>query len=261
MMDRRDISKRERVMGALVGNYMSFSLGYEDSSVPQDVRCVVRNGSVLERMRSSILFALHIYWQRDESSEKLLDSIIWDYLTIEHPDAQSRVETLFVSHLIYSLMEDDEPMAEDIRSHIGAALSAAVACVSNDDKSRKELDDLAEVIYSAVLISENGDDNTDSIALLLENVVDGSSGLAIDADSVAVAVAVYCILRHYDNIDRAFAAAMSYSTRLNALAAILVFNIMGAARGVKALPPQSREMVESEPMIQEFMEYVCQIDI
>lgn len=193
------------------------------------------------------------FMERKDKRE-VVDSIVWDYLISDNSEIHDRIEAMFIAHLISRLVEDDDIIVDDIRGYIGESLQA----VSHRCTDRwKDVERLASLIHSAIIISEQDEvDDDEAVANICEDVAGGPA-----ADDVAVAVAVYCVLRHYDDFDSAFTVAMSYSTRLNALAAILVFNIMGAARGVKALPPQSREMVESEPMIQEFMEYVCQIDI
>ena len=254
-MNRHDTGKRERVIGALVGNLMSFTIGYEDSTTPDDVRCVVRDDAVLERLRSSVLFALHLYWQRDDSCVELLDTLVWDYMQQQRCD--SSLEILFVSHLVYSLVEANDPTVEDVKQSISQALDQAIRYAPETNDSCDYLESLTEVIYSAIMISDDRQsDDIASLDMLLDGVAEGPSVWSINADSVAVAVAIYCILRHYDDIDRAFAVAMSYSMRLNALAVIVVFNIMGAAKGVKALPEQSRKTVETHPIMRQFMNYV-----
>ena len=254
-MNRHDTGKRERVIGALVGNLMSFTIGYEDSTTPDDVRCVVRDDAVLERLRSSVLFALHLYWQRDDSCVELLDTLVWDYMQQQRCD--SSLEILFVSHLVYSLVEANDPTVEDVKQSISQALDQAIRYAPETNDSCDYLESLTEVIYSAIMISDDRQsDDIASLDMLLDGVAEGPSIWSINADSVAVAVAIYCILRHYDDIDRAFAVAMSYSMRLNALAVIVVFNIMGAAKGVKALPEQSRKTVETHPIMRQFMNYV-----
>lgn len=189
-----------------------------------------------------------------KDKREVVDSIVWDDLISDNSEMHDRIEAMFIAHLISRLVEDDDIIVDDIRGYIGESLQA----VSHRCTDRwKDVERLASIIHSAIIISEQDEvDDDEAVANICEDVAGGPA-----ADDVAVAVAVYCVLRHYDDFDSAFTVAMSYSTRLNALAAILVFNIIGAARGVKALPPQSREMVESEPVMQEFMEYVCQIDI
>ena len=188
-------------------------------------------------------------FMKRRDKREVADSIIWDYLTSDNSDAHDRIEAMFIAHLISRLAEDDDIIVDDIRGYIGESLQV----VSQRCPDRwKDVERLASLIHSAIIISEQDEvDDVESVANICEDVAGGPA-----IDDVAVAVAVYCVLRHYDDFDSAFTVAMSYSTRLNALAAILVFDIMGAAKGIRRLPPQCRKMVESTPIMQELFSSV-----
>ena len=184
-----------------------------------------------------------------KDKREVVDSIVWDYLISDNSEIHDRIEAMFIAHLISRLVEDDDIIVDDIRGYIGESLQV----VSQRCPDRwKDIERLASLIHSAIIISEQDEvDDAEAVVNICEDVAGGPA-----ADDVAVAVAVYCVLRHYDDFDSAFTVAMSYSIRLNALAAILVFDIMGAAKGIRTLPPQCRKMVESVPMIQELFSSV-----
>ena len=139
------------------------------------------------------------------------------------------------AYIIYRLACDIEPKQESMKRYIreGLAEMRKQYNAYHDDVER-----MAELAEQAILLIDNGKADLENIALLGE----GWTG------DEALAIALYCALKHFDSFEEAMIAAVNHAGDTDSTGAV-TGNILGAALGYDAIPQFYKDDLELHDLI------------
>ena len=197
-------------------------------------RVVVNNskgcGGVM-RIAPLPLYAL----SHEQCDASLVAKLAADITEITHKHPLAYIPAAFLSHLIYSLAGDEYPTRHKFLSHIGEAMAVVrklFAACSN------EIDTFRSMVGLAVDLADTDMSDYDAIHSLGEGWV----------AEEAVAIAIYCVCKYFDNFEAALIAAVNHNGDSDSTGAI-TGNILGAAIGYDAIPNQYKEDIELHDVI------------
>lgn len=136
-----------------------------------------------------------------------------------------------MSHVIYRLSSDENPTGTAMREYISEGMG--VCRKLYDERYKTSVDYLEELVGKAVELSAAEMRDVDAIAILGEGWV----------AEEAVAIALYCSLKYFDNIEAALIAAVNHKGDSDSTGAV-TGNILGAAVGYEAIPQKFKTELE-----------------
>lgn len=191
----------------------------------------IGNGAVM-RVAPIALYGV----QHGDKDIASLDLLAAQVAKITHDSPKDYIPSAFLCHLIYLLAGDSEPTVDDLRGYMGQSLRAVSELYP---EQWHEVEMFASSVMSAVILADS-DDLTD---------VEAIAELGMGVRSVgAVAIALYCSIRHYDSFEQAVVAAVNHSGDSVATGAITGY-ILGAALGYSAIPKHFTQDLESHEII------------
>lgn len=163
------------------------------------------------------------------------DRLAGDAAEITHQHPLGFIPAALMSHVIYRLSLDTKPTQESMKAYIREAIVEMHDLYKAYPDDVTQMSELAERAISAV---DNG--QTD-----LENI--GQLGEGWTGDE-ALAIALYCALKHFDSFEEAMIAAVNHGGDSDSTGAV-TGNILGAAIGYEVIPQFFKDDLEMHDLI------------
>ena len=150
------------------------------------------------------------------------DRLAGDAARLTHKHPLGYIPAAMMAHVIYRLALDPNPCQANMTSYIKEATEAIGRYYSDCLRDVKRMAELAE---QAIALAGNGKTDIENIGYLGEGWV----------GEEALAIALYCALRHFDHFENALIAAVNHRGDSDSTGAV-TGNILGAAIGYEAIP-------------------------
>ncbi|MBR4743045.1 MAG: ADP-ribosylglycohydrolase family protein, partial [Oscillospiraceae bacterium] len=174
-----------------------------------------------------------LYFAGKKTSMRDSDEIGAEAAAITHGHDLGWLPAAALVHIVRHLIEHEgEPVL--------AAVRDAQAALRETFPHAKHLKGFVGLIQKAIDLAESETDDLDAIGEIGEGWVGDE----------ALAIAVYCALKHPDSFEDAVVASVNHSGDSDSTGAI-TGNIMGAALGLKAIPEKYLRDLELREVIQE----------
>ena len=176
---------------------------------------------------------------RREWKEKDVVRLGGDCAEITHKHPLGYLPAAFMADFIYYILSYDEPITFSVLESFLGAVCADVKQEYTSEREQKALDELWALIEKAV--RQAGDITT------LDEFAIPSLGEGWTGDE-ALAIAIYCTMKHLGNFEDALAAAVNHDGDSDSTGAICG-NLFGAIIGYDALPQQFKQKLELRELI------------
>ena len=163
------------------------------------------------------------------------DRLAGDAAEITHQHPLGFIPAALMSHVIYRLVLDENPTREGMIEYIREGMGTL-----GDLFPRHHLEDLEMMGMAKVAIDLSSNDHTD-----LQNIKALGEGWVGDE---ALAIALYCAIRHFDSFEDAMIAAVNHGGDSDSTGAV-TGNILGAAMGYDAIPQFYKDDLEMHALI------------
>ena len=159
---------------------------------------------------------------QDRMSIEEADLLAGEAAEITHQHPLGYISAALMSHVIYRLARDIEPTRESMKHYImkGIDMMRKHYKAYHNDVER-----MVELAERAIFLLDNGKTDLENIGHLGE----GWTG------EEALAIALYCALKHFDSFENAMIAAVNHAGDSDSTGAV-TGNILGAAIGYEAIP-------------------------
>lgn len=154
-------------------------------------------------------------------------------ITHQHP--LGYIPAALMAHVIYRLAQDEQPTQASFKQHIAEGMKALEKLYPFMPKAVIEMQ---AIVVQAIACAESDDSD-------LENIKSLGEGWVGDE---ALAIALYCSLRHFDNFEEALIASVNHGGDSDSTGAV-TGNILGAALGYNAIPQHFKNDVEMHDLI------------
>ena len=145
------------------------------------------------------------------------------------------ISAALMAHVIYRLALDEQPTREGLKQYIREGMSMMKKLYPQYPDDLRAFEDLIE---RAIMRSYVKDSDVHNIELL-------GGGWVGDE---ALAIALYCALKHFDNFEGAMIAAVNHAGDSDSTGAV-TGNILGAAIGYEAIPQFFKDDLEMHDLI------------
>ena len=163
------------------------------------------------------------------------DRLAADAAEITHQHPLGYIPAALMSHVIYRLALDNEPTREGMKRYI----MEGVDMIRNQYKAyHNDVERMTELAERAIFLIDNGKTDLENIGHLGE----GWTG------EEALAIALYCALKHFDSFEEAMIAAVNHGGDSDSTGAV-TGNILGAAVGYEAIPQFYKDDLEMHDLI------------
>ena len=172
---------------------------------------------------------------QDRMNIEEADLLASEAAEITHQHPLGFISAALMSHVIYRLALDVEPTQDRMKHYImdGVAELRRLYNAYHNDVER-----MAELAERAIFLLDNGKTDLENIDLLGE----GWTG------EEALAIALYCALKHFDSCEEAMIAAVNHGGDSDSTGAV-TGNILGAAVGYEAIPQFYKDDLEMHDLI------------
>lgn len=154
-------------------------------------------------------------------------------ITHQHP--LGYISAALMSHVIYRLALDIEPTREGLERYI----MEGVATIRKQYQTyHNDVERMAELAERAIFLLDNGKTDLENIGHLGE----GWTG------EEALAIALYCALKHFDSFEDAMIAAVNHGGDSDSTGAV-TGNILGVAIGYETIPQYYKDDLEMHDLI------------
>ena len=172
---------------------------------------------------------------QDRMSIEEADLLAGEAAEITHQHPLGYISAALMSHVIYRLARDIEPTQESMKRYI----MEGVEMIRKHYKAYyNDVERMAELAERAILLLDNGKTDLENISCLGE----GWTG------EEALAIALYCALKHFDSFEDAMIAAVNHGGDSDSTGAV-TGNILGAAIGYEAIPQFYMDDLEMHELI------------
>ena len=154
-------------------------------------------------------------------------------ITHQHP--LGFIPAALVAHIIYRLALDEAPNKHSLVGYIHEGMEAMEKLYPQYPSDVKYMGELCD---KAIILANN----SSSDVLNIESIGGGWTG------EEALAIALYCATRHFDNFEQALIAAVNHAGDSDSTGAI-TGNILGAAVGYDAIPQKFKDDLELHDVI------------
>ena len=158
-----------------------------------------------------------------------------DAAEITHQNPLGFIPAALVAHIIYCLALDDAPNRETFEGYVREGMAAIETLYPQYASDVKYMGELCD---KAITLANNSIPDLENI----ESIGGGWTG------EEALAIALYCSVRHFDNFERALIAAVNHAGDSDSTGAI-TGNILGAAIGYDAIPKKFKDDLELHDVI------------
>ena len=163
------------------------------------------------------------------------DRLAGDTAEITHLHPLGYIPAALMSHIIYRLALDPEPTQESMQRYIREGVERMRELYTSTPQEVEYMADLAE---EALLLTNNKASDLDNVIHLGE----GWTG------EEALAIALYCALKHFDNFEDAMIAAVNHGGDSDSTGAVCG-NILGTAVGYEFIPQFYKDNLEMHDLI------------
>lgn len=163
------------------------------------------------------------------------DRLAGDAAEITHQHPLGFIPAALMAHVIYRLALDEQPTRTALEQYIHEGVEQMQSLYPRFLKDIQELEGLVEKAVSLSVY-----DKPD-----LENI--GAIGEGWTGDE-ALAIALYCALKHFDSFEEAMIAAVNHGGDSDSTGAV-TGNILGAAVGYEAIPQFFNDDVELHDLL------------
>ena len=172
---------------------------------------------------------------QDRMSIEEADLLAGEAAEITHQHPLGYISAALMSHVIYRLTRDIEPTQESMKHYI----MEGVDMIRKHYKAyHNDVERMAELAERAIFLLDNGKTDLENIGHLGE----GWTG------EEALAIALYCALKHFDSFEDAMIAAVNHGGDSDSTGAV-AGNILGAAVGYEAIPQFYKDDLEMHDLI------------
>lgn len=154
-------------------------------------------------------------------------------ITHQHP--LGYISAALMSHVIYRLVLDEEPTQERLERYI---MEGVATIRKHYQTYHNDVERMAELAERAIFLLDS--EKTD-----LENISHLGEGWTGEE---ALAIALYCALKHFDSFEDAMIAAVNHGGDSDSTGAI-TGNILGTAIGYEAIPQYYKDDLEMHNLI------------
>lgn len=158
-----------------------------------------------------------------------------DAAEITHQHPLGFIPAALVAHIIYRLALDEVPNRDSFEGYIHEGMTAMENLYSQYPYDVKYMGELCD---KAIMLASNTRPDLENI----ESIGGGWTG------EEALAIALYCALKHFDNFEDALIAAVNHAGDSDSTGAI-TGNILGAAMGYDAIPEKFKDDLELHDVI------------
>lgn len=158
-----------------------------------------------------------------------------DAAEITHQHPLGYIPAALMSHVIYRLALDERPTRSELKQYIVEGIGAIEKLYPENPNDVQEMRALVEW---AIDCSENERHD-------LENIISLGEGWVGEE---ALAIALYCCLRHFDSFEDALIASVNHGGDSDSTGAV-TGNILGAAVGYDAIPQYYKDDLEMRDLI------------
>ena len=163
------------------------------------------------------------------------DRLAGDAAEITHLHPLGYIPAALMSHIVYRLVLDSEPTQESMIRYIREGVEMMRKLY---EFKPKEVEFMANLAEKAILcVSNNASD--------LNNVMSLGEGWTGEE---ALAIALYCALKHFDNFEDAMITAVNHRGDSDSTGAVCG-NILGSAIGYEAIPQFYKDDLEMHDLI------------
>ena len=163
------------------------------------------------------------------------DKLAGDAAEITHQHPLGYIPAALMSHVIYRLTLDENPTRDGLIEYVLEGMGKL-----GDLFPQHHLEDLEMMSLARIAIDLSGNDRSD-----LQNIDALGGGWVGDE---ALAIALYCTIRHFDNFEQAMIAAVNHGGDSDSTGAV-TGNILGAAVGYEAIPRFYKDDLEMHDLI------------
>lgn len=150
------------------------------------------------------------------------DRLAGDAAKLTHKHPLGYLPAALMSHIIHRLVCDPQPTKQNLTSYINEGVEAIRKIYKDCHNDVERMSELAE---RAILLPYNGKTDIENIKALGEGWV----------GEEALAIALYCALKYFDNLEDALIAAVNHGGDSDSTGAV-TGNILGTAIGYEAIP-------------------------
>ncbi len=163
------------------------------------------------------------------------DRLAGDSAQLTHLHPLGYLSAALMAHIIYDLATADQPSRECLKSSVLDGLRM-MGCLYPDYP--KDMEWLTELMHLAIGLADNHSADIENIQAIGQGWV----------GEEALAIAVYCSLRYFDDFRKALAAAVSHGGDSDSTGSI-TGNLLGVVFGYEALPQDFKEGLEMHDLI------------
>lgn len=163
------------------------------------------------------------------------DKLAGDAAEITHQHPLGFIPAALVAHIIYRLALDGSPNRESFENYIHEGMSVLEKLYPQYLSDVKYMGELCDKV---IMLASNTRPDLENI----ESIGGGWTG------EEALAIALYCAVRHFDNFERALIAAVNHAGDSDSTGAI-TGNILGSAIGYDAIPQKFKDDLELHDVI------------
>ena len=151
-----------------------------------------------------------------------VDILAADAAKITHQHPLGWLPSALETHVIYRLLQNDNPMVEDFKAYLEEGYETLEELYP---KEKKALYELMTIIENALLL-------VDSKASDVENIEKIGEGWVAEE---TLAIAIYCTVKYFDNFEQAMIASVNHCGDSDSTGTV-TGNILGAVVGYDAIP-------------------------
>lgn len=163
------------------------------------------------------------------------DRLAGDAAEITHQHPLGYIPAALVAHIIYRLAENESPSRNDFECYIHEGVEAIKALFPQYPYDANYMGELAS---KAIELADNNKSDVENV----ESIGGGWTG------EEALAIALYCAVRHFDSFENALIAAVNHAGDSDSTGAV-TGNILGAAIGYEAIPQFYKDDLEMHDLI------------
>ena len=157
------------------------------------------------------------------SDIELIDRLAADASEITHHHPLGYIPSALVAHVIYRLVQDENPTRETTESYIREGLNTVEKLYPD---YQKEVGYFTHLVNKAIDLSQK--DNDDVLTIEMEL---GGGWVAEET----VAIAIYATLKYFNDFEKAMIASVNHAGDSDSTGAV-TGNILGAAVGYESIP-------------------------
>ena len=155
------------------------------------------------------------------------DRLAGDAAKITHLHPLGYIPAALMAHVIYRLAHDEQPTKSALKQYIVEGMEALEKLYPENPD---EVEEMQELVEQVICCAQNAQPDLENILSLGEGWV----------GEEALAVALYCCLRHFDSFEDALIASVNHGGDSDSTGAV-TGNILGAAVGYDAIPQHFKD--------------------